>query len=111
MGNIKNKVSSKEKQKEKQIKNKKKHDIKVINELTYQAPKLRVSKKINNISKMKIQDENNVQDIFPRIFSDFSILKPIKHIYQILFRLLGKFGENQFKKSKRQIVKHLRRRQ
>ena len=45
MGNIKNKVSSKEKQKEKQIKNKKKHDIKVINELTYQAPKLRVSKK------------------------------------------------------------------
>ena len=55
---------------------------------------------------MRIQDENNVQDIFPRI-----ILESIKHIYQTPFRLLGKFGENQFKKSKRQIVKHLRRRQ
>ena len=106
MANIKNKVSSKEKQKEKQIRNKNKQHIKAINELTYQAPKLRVSKKINKTSKMRIQDENNVQDIFPRI-----ILEPIKHIYQTPFRLLGKFGENQFKKSKRQIVKHLRRRQ
>ena len=51
MANIKNKVSSKEKQKEKQIKNKNKQHIKAINELTYQAPKLRVSKKINKTSK------------------------------------------------------------
>ena len=54
---------------------------------------------------MRIQGENNIQDILPRI-----IQETIGHIYRTPFRLLGKFGEKQLKKSKRQIVKHLRRR-
>ena len=45
---------------------------------------------------MKIQDENNVQDILPRV-----IRETIEHIYQTPFRLFVKFGENQFKKPKR----------
>ena len=77
---------------------KKRQCIKAINELTYQAPKIinRASKKINKIIKMKIQDENNVQDILPRV-----IRETIEHIYQTPFRLFVKFGENQFKKPKR----------
>ena len=54
---------------------------------------------------MKIQGENNIQDILPRI-----IRETIGHIYQTQFRLFSTFGENQLKKSKRQIAKHLRRR-
>ena len=108
MANIKNNVTSKQKQKDKQIKNKSEQRVKAINELTYQAPKLinRASKKINKFIKMRIQGENNVKDILPRI-----IRETVEHIYQTPFRVLGKFGENQFKISKRQIVKHLRRRQ
>ena len=55
--------------------------------------------------KMRIQGENDIQDILPRI-----IRETIGHIYQTQFRLFGTFGENQLKKSKRQIAKHLRRR-
>ena len=68
--------------------------MKAINELTYQAHKFinRASKKINKIIKMRIQDENNVQDILPRI-----IRETIEHRYQTPFRLFAKFGENQFK--------------
>ena len=45
---------------------------------------------------MRIQDENNVQDILPRV-----IRETIEHIYQTPFRLFAKFRENQFKKPKR----------
>ena len=54
---------------------------------------------------MRIQGEDNIQDILPRITRE-----TIGHICRTPFRLLGKFGENQPKKLKRQIVKQLRRR-
>ena len=41
---------------------------------------------------MKIQGENNIQDILPRI-----IRETIGHIYQMQFRLFGTFGETNSK--------------
>ena len=37
------------------------------------------------------------------------ICSSIETAYQTLFRILGKFGEKQFKKSERHVVKYLRR--
>ena len=58
---------------------------------------------MNEIIKIKIQGagNHNIECILPKI----------ENIYQTLFRLLGEFGTKQFEKSKRHIVKYLRRRQ
>ena len=58
--------------------------------------------------KIRIQGAQNhdIERILSKIIRDAT-----KKIYQMPFRLLGKFGRKQFEKSKRHNVKYRRRRQ
>ena len=107
MTNIKNNsVSSKQKQ----LNKKEQKCMKTINLLINKLPKLvnKASRKINEIIKIRIQEaeNHNIECILPKIIQD-----TVKNIYQMPFRLLGKFGTKQLEKSKRHVVKYLRRRQ
>ena len=76
--------------------------MKTINQLAIQLQKLikKTSKKINEMINTRIQLETgNAEYKLPKIVCD-----SIETIYQTPFRLLGKFGEKQFKKSVRQIL-------
>ena len=58
--------------------------------------------------KIRIQGAENhdIERILSKIIRDAT-----RKIYQMPFRLLGKFGRKKFEKSKRHNVKYLRRRQ
>ena len=76
--------------------------MKTINLLSIQLQKLikKTSKKINEMINTRIQLETgNAEYKLPKIVCD-----SIETIYQTPFRLLGKFGEKQFKKSVRHIL-------
>ena len=81
-----------------------------INLLINKSPKLinKASRKINEIIKIRTEgaEDCDIECILPKIIRD-----TIENIYQTPFRLLGKCGTKQFEKSKRYVVKYLRRRQ
>ena len=113
MASIKNNsVSSNvsSKQKQKRLNKKAQKWMKTINWLINKSPKLinKAWRKINEIIKIKIEGAENrdIERILPKIMWD-----TIENMHQTPFRLLGKFGTKQFEKSKKHVVKYLRRRQ
>ena len=116
MGNIKNKtVGSKQKQNQKrkipQKSDQKRRDT--IKQLVYHAPKLMKKasyKKINKnkITKQRINELISEGERDVKRFQSKTIRDAIKHIYQTPLRLLCKFGEEQFKKTKKNLRRNLR---
>ena len=90
----------------------KKKGKKIIKQIACHALKLikKASKKKNKITKTRINhyviedsEIHNIEQIQSKIIRD-----TIEHIYQIPFKVLGKFGEKQFKKTRKYIKKHFR---
>ena len=84
--------------------------MKTINLLINKLPKIinKASRKINEIIKITIQGAANhdIECIILKIIQD-----TVENIYQMPFRLFGNFGTKHFEKSRRHVVKYLRRRQ
>ena len=113
MANIKNNaVGSKQKQNQKS-KIQEKSDQKrrdTLKQLAYHAPKLiKKDQKMNKITKQRINESISEGERDVKRFQSKIIRDTIEHIYQTPLRLLGKFGEEQFKKTKRHLRKNLRR--
>ena len=91
MPQIKNKSSFKQKEKSKEDKNRKD----VMDKLIYHAPKLieKASNKIDQFVKWRIDQIMSEGDQNIEIIQSKIIRNTIEHIYQTLFKMLGKFGE------------------
>ena len=105
-----NAVGSKQKQNQKK-KIQEKSDQKrkdTIKQLAYHASKLiKKYQKINQITKqrIKISISEGKQDV--KRFQSKTTRDTIEHTYQTPLRLLGKFGKEQFKKTKRNLGTNL----
>ena len=102
MTRIKNKSNFKQKRKSKEDK---KHKD-VIDQLTYRAPKLieKAPNKIDQFVKWRIDQimsEGNQNNDRLQSKIIWTTIEP--------FKMLGKFGEKQYKKSKRNLKRHLER--
>ena len=112
MAKIVNRSVAVSNKKQKIQENEKKKRKKLIKQIAYHAPKLikKASEKINKITKYRInhyviQDSevHNTKRVQSKIIRD-----TIEHIYQTPFKVLGKFGEKLFKKTRKYITKHFR---
>ena len=77
-----------------------------IKQLAYHAPKLmkKASRKINKITKQRINELISEGERDVKCFQSKIIRDTTEHIYQTPLRLLGKFGEEQFKKKQRDTL-------
>ena len=64
----------------------------------------KASKKINKITKQRINELISEGERDVKCFQSKIIRDTTEHIYQAPLRLLGKFGEEQFKKKQRDTL-------